>query len=136
VNDTTTNPDSEADAGLDRDADPDAGSTSNSELEAGPDPSLIVTERSTPKGLLVSVCDEDVLGETFEHGPASLTVTDDFYGGETVPDDEAIDSLARASVANIVGSRAVSLAIEHGFVDEGNVLDLGETHHAQTLRFG
>jgi len=97
---------------------------------------LIVTERRTPKGLLVSVCDADILGETFESGPVSLTVTEDFYGGETVPDDQAVDSLARASVANIVGSRAVALAIEHGFVDEGNVLEVGETRHAQTLRFG
>ena len=97
---------------------------------------LIVTERRTPKGLLVSVCDAEILGETFESGRVSLTVTEDFYGGETVPDEQAVDSLARASVANIVGSRAVALAIEHGFVDEENVLEVGETRHAQTLRFG
>lgn len=97
---------------------------------------LIVTERSTPKGLLVSVCDPEDLGETFESGPVSLTVTEEFYGGDAVPDDHVVDSLARASVANIVGTRAVALAIEHGFVDEGNVLDVGETRHAQTLRFG
>ena len=97
---------------------------------------LIVNERRTPKGLLVSVCDPDVLGETFEDDPVSLTVTEDFYGGETVPEDDAADSLARATVANIVGTRSVGLAIEHGFVDEGNVLDIDGTRHAQTLHLG
>lgn len=97
---------------------------------------LIVNERRTPKGLLVSVCDPDVLGETFESDPVSLTVTEDFYGGETVSEECVVDSLARATTANIVGSRAVALAIEHGFVDEGNVLDVGDTRHAQTLRLG
>jgi hypothetical protein len=94
---------------------------------------LIVNERQTPKGLLVAVCDEDVLGETFESDPVSLTVTEDFYGGETVSESAVLDSFERATTANIVGSRAVSLAIEEGFVDGNNVLDIDGTPHAQFL---
>ncbi|ELY88395.1 DUF424 domain-containing protein [Natrialba taiwanensis] len=93
-----------------------------------------VTERQTPEGLLVAVCDSDILGETFEAEDLSLTVTDEFYGGDEVDESVVIDSLARADVANIVGTRSVSLAIEEGFVDEANVLDVGETRHAQLLR--
>lgn len=93
-----------------------------------------VTERQTPEGLLVAVCDSDILGETFEAEDLSLTVTDEFYGGDEVDEETVIDSLARADVANIVGTRAVSLAIEEGFVDEANVLDVGGTRHAQLLR--
>jgi uncharacterized protein len=94
---------------------------------------LIVNERDTPKGLLVSLCDAAVLGETFEDGQVSLTVTEDFYGGEDVAATAALDSLARATIANIVGAEAVALAIEHGFVDEANVLDVDGTRHAQLL---
>jgi hypothetical protein len=94
---------------------------------------LIVNERQTPKGLLVAVCDEDVLGETFESDPVSLTVTEDFYGGETVSESAVLDSFERATTANIVGSRAVSLAIEEGFVDGNNVLNIDGTPHAQFL---
>ncbi|ELY97862.1 DUF424 domain-containing protein [Natrialba asiatica] len=93
-----------------------------------------VTERQTPEGLLVAVCDSDILGETFEAEELSLTVTDEFYGGDEVDEETVIESLARADVANIVGTRAVSLAIEEGFIDEANVLDVGETRHAQLLR--
>ena len=97
---------------------------------------MILKERQTPKGLLVSVCDHDILGETFENGDISLTVTEDFYGGDHVDESAVLESLERAAVANLVGTRAVSLAMEHGFVAEGNVLEIGETIHAQFLRMG
>ncbi|MFP8957840.1 DUF424 domain-containing protein [Natrialbaceae archaeon A-CW3] len=99
---------------------------------------MLLVERQTPKGLLVSVCDRDVLGETFdaETGDASLTVDAVFYGeGADAVDGEAVlDSLARASVANLVGDETVRVAIEAGFVEEGNVLELEGTRHAQFLR--
>ncbi|WP_115865307.1 DUF424 domain-containing protein [Halorussus litoreus] len=95
---------------------------------------MILTERDTDEGLLVAVCDDDVLGETFEDDGVSLTVTEEFYGGESVDEETVVASLARASVANIVGTEAVELAIEEGFVDEECVLDVASTRHAQYLR--
>ncbi|KDE59425.1 hypothetical protein EL22_22065 [Halostagnicola sp. A56] len=95
---------------------------------------MIVAERETPEGLLVAVCDRAVLGETFESGEFSLTVTEEFYGGNDADEQEVTNSLARATVANIVGERAVDLAVDEGIVDEANVLEVGETVHAQLLR--
>ena len=94
---------------------------------------LLLNERETPKGRLVSVCDADVLGERFENGDVSLTVTPEFYDGDEADPDAVVTSLARCTVANLVGTRAVALAIEHGFIDEENVLDLDGTRHAQLL---
>lgn len=95
---------------------------------------MIVNERETPKGLLVSVCDRDLMGETFENGKFTLTVSEEFYGGEEADEERVASSLSRASVANLVGERSVSLAIERGHVEEANVLDLDGTLHAQFLR--
>lgn len=95
---------------------------------------MIVNERDTPEGLLVSVCDADVLGETFANGEVSLTVDREFYDGEARDPAEVIEVLSRAQVANIVGTEAVELAIEHGYVEADNVLDLDGTLHAQFLR--
>jgi len=95
---------------------------------------MILNERETDEGLLVSVCDPDVLGETFEDGPVSLTVEEEFYGGDVVDEGDVVDSLARCAVANIVGTEAVAVAVEHGFVEEANVLDVAGTRHAQFLR--
>ena len=95
---------------------------------------MILNERETDEGLLVSVCDAEVMGETFEDGPVSLTVEESFYGGDDASESEVVDSLTRCSVANIVGTESVDVAIEHGFVDEANVLDIEDTRHAQMLR--
>jgi hypothetical protein len=95
---------------------------------------MILTERDTDEGLLVAVCDDDVLGETFEDGEVSLTVTEEFYGGDEADEEAVLNSLARASVANIVGTESVALAVREGFVEEANVLEVGTTRHAQFLR--
>ena len=95
---------------------------------------MLVNERQTQEGLLVAVCDEDVLGETFEEGDLSLTVTEEFYGGDAVDERTVVESLAQADVANIVGINAVELAVEEGFIDEANVLEVETTVHAQLLR--
>jgi hypothetical protein len=95
---------------------------------------LLLRERSTQEGLLVSVCDADDLGETYENGEVSLTVDPGFYDGEEATPETVVDSLSRAAVANLVGHEAVGLAVEHGFVEAENVLDLDGTLHAQYLR--
>lgn len=95
---------------------------------------MIVNERRTEEGLLVSVCDADILGETFEDGELSLTVTEEFYAGEEADAEAVLDSLSRAAVANIVGTEAVSVAIDAGIVDETNVLEIETTLHAQLVR--
>lgn len=94
---------------------------------------LLLNERETPEGTLVSVCDADILGEEFENGDVSLSVDPEFYEGDRADEAAVVASLARCSVANIVGTHAVHLAVEHGFVEEANVLDLDGTRHAQLL---
>lgn len=96
-------------------------------------PDLLLNERETPKGRLVSVCDADVLGESFENGAVSLTVEPEFYDGPAADPQTVVDSLASCDVANLVGSRAVGLAVDEGFVEAENVLEFDGTRHAQLL---
>jgi hypothetical protein len=97
---------------------------------------MILNERETEEGLLVSVCDDGLLGETFEDGEVSLTVTEEFYAGESDDAETAIDSLTRCDVSNTGGTEAVEVALDAGIVEEANVLDVGETRHAQLLWMG
>ena len=97
---------------------------------------MLLRERETPEGLLVSVCDADCLGETFEEGSVSLEVSEEFYGGDEAEDATAeavVDSLRRATTANIVGEHAVGVAVDAGIVDEERVLEVDGTLHAQLL---
>ncbi|GAB7094388.1 hypothetical protein JCM30237_15400 [Halolamina litorea] len=98
---------------------------------------MLLRERQTERGLLVSVCDPGLLGETFESGEISLTVEESFYGGENAVEadaDAVVAGLRRASVANLVGEESVGVAVEAGLIDEATVLEVGETRHAQLLQ--
>ncbi|UWG49448.1 Uncharacterized protein AArcCO_0116 [Halalkaliarchaeum sp. AArc-CO] len=100
------------------------------------DGTVLLRERETPEGLLVSVCDSDCLGETYDNGKARLEVDPDFYGGEAAVEadaDAVVESLHRAQVANLVGTESVGVAIEAGLVDEETVLEFEDTRHAQLL---
>ena len=97
---------------------------------------MLLRERETPEGLLVSVCDEACLGETYENGDITLEVEAEFYGGDEAVDagpDAVVDALRRASVANIVGTDAVAVAVDAGLVDEKTVLEVETTKHAQLM---
>ncbi len=97
---------------------------------------MLLRERQTDEGLLVSVCDRECLGESYGNGEVSLTVTQEFYGGDDAveADEQAVlDSLSQATVANLVGERCVGVAIEAGIIDEETVLELDGTRHAQLL---
>ena len=97
---------------------------------------MLLRERETAEGRLVSVCDPDCLGETYEDGPVTLTVSEEFYGGDDAveaTEEEVVAALQRAQVANIVGTEAVGVAVEADLVDEETVLEFEETRHAQLL---
>jgi hypothetical protein len=95
---------------------------------------FLLTERDTDEGLLVAVCDADILGDTFANGSVSLTVNEEFYGGDPADEEAVIASLRGAEVANVVGERAVGAAVEAGIIDADTVLDVGVTQHAQLVR--
>ncbi len=97
---------------------------------------MLLRERETNEGLLVSVCDPDCIGETYENERASITVEENFYGGPDAVEathEEVVAGLKRAQVANIVGTEAVGVAVEAGLVDEDAVLEFDGTRHAQLL---
>ncbi|AEN04729.1 DUF424 domain-containing protein [Halolamina sp.] len=98
---------------------------------------MLLRERETERGLLVSVCDDGLIGETFENGQLSITVNESFYGGddaETVDADGVVAGLERASIANLVGEECVGIAVDAALIDEHAVIDVGGTRHAQLLR--
>ncbi len=83
---------------------------------------------------ILAACDEDVLGNTYKGNGMRITVNDEFYNGELVPEEAFVERMRSATIMNLVGERVISLAIENGFVEEGNVLIIGDTRHAQVVK--
>lgn len=81
--------------------------------------------------VLVAVSDAGLIGRIFREGNMRLHVHESFYGDEHADATEVIRQLSACTIANLVGVDVVTLAIQHGFVDPNNVLDIEGVPHAQ-----
>lgn len=84
--------------------------------------------------IILAACDEEVIGKTFRGDGMKITVSEDFYNGELIPEEAFIERMRSVTIMNLVGERTIALAIENGHVDGSNVLRIGETKHAQVVR--
>ena len=84
--------------------------------------------------VLVAVCDIELIGRHLEEGGLTLEVSESFYKGEAVTESEVVASLRQATIANLVGERAVRCALANSFVEEANVIFIGGVPHAQMVR--
>lgn len=84
--------------------------------------------------IILAACDEDVLGKTFKGGEAKITVSERFYNGELVSEETFIQRMESVTIMNLVGERAIALAIERGHVSEDCIMDIGGVKHAQVVK--
>jgi len=84
--------------------------------------------------VMVAVCDSELLGKTFDEGALSLTVEAAFFGEEVATVREVAEALAGASIANMVGERAVACGIETKCIDDRNILKIDGVPTAQMVR--
>jgi len=86
------------------------------------------------RGVLVTACDAGLLGETFRQGRMKLEVSTQFYGGALCSVEKAIEALAEADVANLVGEATIKAAVDKGLVDPEAVIYFGVVPHVQIVR--
>lgn len=90
---------------------------------------------------VVAVCDGDLIGKKFEGfvggAEAQLDVKENFYKGEEVSEERVLEILRDMALEdatfNIVGSRAVELAIEAGVISEESVGEIDGVRFALVL---
>ncbi|MBM5804727.1 MAG: DUF424 family protein [Candidatus Verstraetearchaeota archaeon] len=83
---------------------------------------------------MIAVCDCNVIGKKVCEGKLVLDISKDFYQGERMTVEAAIDVLRTATVANFVGKDAVRCGIEAGLVHKDAVISIGGIPHAQFVQ--
>ena len=84
--------------------------------------------------IMVAVCDTELIGKSFENNELVLKVTESFYKGEEATENEVVRSLKHATIANLVGERAVKCALDNGFIEENGVIFVAGVPHAQIVK--
>lgn len=77
---------------------------------------------------VVAIADEDLIGKKFEEGNFQLDVKESFYKGEEKSSEEISQDLINMKLEdatfNIVGNKAVELALENGIISEENISEI------------
>jgi hypothetical protein len=77
------------------------------------------------------VCDRELLNTTISHGELSVRISEAFYGNVPAGEDEVRAALKKADSINLMGKRAVGIAIEMGLITRSGCIMIGEIPHAQ-----
>lgn len=83
--------------------------------------------------MLIAVCDCDLMGKKFVEGHLHVEILPDFFGEEKATTEEVESALAKATIANLVGEKAVGHAIRLGYVVKENVLTINGVPCAQMV---
>ncbi len=83
---------------------------------------------------VVAVCDEELIGKTFSEGELTLQVTERFYKGDQLSDEEAYEIMKDAINLNIVGERAINLALKNELISKENIITIQKIPHAQVYQ--
>jgi hypothetical protein len=95
---------------------------------------IYVKKHSSGLTLLVAVCDVELVGKSFTEGELNLKITENFYKGEAVTEEEVVASLEQATIANLVGERAIKCALANSFIEEANIIFVDGVPHAQMVK--
>lgn len=82
---------------------------------------------------LLAACDEELLGNTYREGEARLTVSEIFYKAEVISEEVLAERMKSVTMMNLVGDRAISVAISEGHVSETGIITIQGVKHAQSV---
>lgn len=94
---------------------------------------FLVKVHRHPDETILAACDAEIIGETFRGDGMRIVVSRGFYGGDETSPEELLAAFRNVTVVNLVGARAVKLAVEAGIVDPERVITIGGVPHAQAV---
>jgi hypothetical protein len=97
-------------------------------------PKVYMRVSETHEHYVVAICDKPLLGKTLEEGKIKFKVSEEFYGGELVDSKLCIKHLENATIANMIGKKAVQTAVNAGLVHEQAILYIEGHPHAQWVK--
>ena len=82
---------------------------------------------------IVAICDQNLLGESFEEGDRCIHISEQFYKGKLVSVEEGVAAMEKATIANIVGDCIVNEALKAQLIHERGIIRIQNVPHAQVV---
>ena len=84
---------------------------------------------------VVALCDSDLIGKEFEEGEKYLKVSERFYEGEEISEEDIRNVFKGVNNLNMVGKEVIDFALKEGFINEEDVMTIQGVPYAQVYRF-
>ena len=91
---------------------------------------MIVKMHKAEGRKITSICDEDVIGKKFEDGFLQLDVSEFFYKGENLSEEETLKAARNTDSLNIVGKNSIEFALKNKLICEENIVRIKKIPHA------
>jgi len=89
---------------------------------------------SSENELVVNVCDAELLNKEFKEGKITLKISEEFYKGEYMSEENVIEVISRATIATFAGKKSVDLAIKCRLIHPESIIYVNGIPHAMFYR--
>jgi len=80
---------------------------------------------------ILAVCDKEHLGKTFVDDKVDFKISDHFYNGEEVSEEELIEMVKEANSINLFGNNCVEILEREGLITKSSVILIKGIKHVQ-----
>ncbi len=96
---------------------------------------MIIKKHINANRLILAICDENLLGSTFEEGGKRLEVNRVFYEGEKISEEEIVTLIGKAYIINAVGRDSVACCAKAGLCDIESIPKIKGIPYFQAVLF-
>ena len=83
---------------------------------------------------MVSICDQECMGNIYHEGKLTLKITPKFYGQQLVTIEKTLFELKKATIANLVGNAIIKECLKSGLIHEKGIIWVNGVPHAQIIK--
>ncbi len=79
-------------------------------------------------------CDRELAGKTLKQGEIAFKIDKNFYGNEKISAKGLAEALRENANINLVGNKAVGIALKEGIISEKDIIKICGIPHVQIFR--
>lgn len=90
--------------------------------------------RKSGQFIVLATCDCELLGKVLRDGKIVFEIKEEFYKGQRVTVEEAIELCKQSTIVNMVGQCIVERAVKEGLIHPEAILKINGVPHAQIIK--
>lgn len=94
---------------------------------------LVKVHKNQDKGMVLAICDDNLIDKKFEEGDLQLDLSGSFYKGAKFDEESIRKMIKEAYIINVVGEKSINFCIKEKIMDKNCVLRIKNIPHAQTI---